>query len=179
MITAALAAFLIVTAAAEQPKSESRTAIPSQSPAATTAPEKEISPAGLDLLERMSKMSNEARAQALADVPTARRERIEKGLEGLDALTPQQRENWFRRYRKFYQLTEQQKAEVRAILTALKALPQPRRKAVQLEIDTYRHMPKWARESRMRSADFKNKFNPEERQIVHRWAVMLAEPSAI
>jgi hypothetical protein len=47
---------------------------------------------------------------------------------------------------------------------------------VRKEIETYNHMPMWARQARISSADFRNKFNPREREIVQRSAALIPEP---
>ena len=171
MISAALAAFLILQTAAEPSKT-----VDVRSEAAPPRAGKELTPAGLDRLENLSKMSGEERAQALGDLPPEQRVRIQKGLERLDALTPDQREGWFSRYRKFNGLPPKQKDEVRVIVKELLALPLPRQKAIRDEIETYRHMPGWGRDVRMRSADFRNKFNPTERDIIRHSASLLHEP---
>ena len=179
MISAALAAFLLLQAAAEPSKAaDPRAEAASPQASAPQAP-KELTPAGLDRLEHLSKMSGEERAQALADLPPAQRVRIQKGLERLDALSPEQREGWFSRYRKFNDLPAKQKDEVRVIVKELLALPLPRQKAIRDEIETYRHMPGWARDVRMRSADFQSKFNPTERDIIRHSASLLHEPGQV
>ncbi len=123
-------------------------------------------------------MSGEERAQALADLPPVRREKIEKGLEELDRLTSEQRDRWFARYRNFIQRPPKEQEEFRKVVKDLATLPPARSKAVLEELDTYRHMPMWARDARMHSADFKIKFSAEERQILQDAALLLHEPAA-
>jgi hypothetical protein len=121
-------------------------------------------------------MSGEERAQALSDLPAGPRERIEKGLEQLDRLTPEQRDRWFARYDNFLRRPPKEQEAFRKVVKDLSALPPARSNAVREELDTYRHMPMWARDARMHSADFKNKFSAEERQILQDAALLLHEP---
>lgn len=180
MIGATVAAFLFAPIGIEPSKTvDPRPLSPSVSSSAQApTSQMELSPAVVDRLERLSEMSSEERAQALADLPAGRREKIEKGLEQLDRLTPAQRERWFARYRAFSQLPPKAKEDVRKVTKELTTLPLARRTAVREELATYRHMPMWAREARMHSADFKNKFNAEEREILHDAAILMHEPVA-
>lgn len=131
----------------------------------------------MERLERLSKMSAEERAQALADLPPARRARIEKGLEQLDALTPQRRQEWFDRYRRYSRMSDKQKEAIRKVTAEISTLAPSRSKALREELDTYRQMPMWAREARMKSPDFRNKFNAEEREILHSAAILMHDPA--
>jgi phage-related protein len=176
VISAAIAAFLLTVPGSEPAKAvESRPSVSGSSPA---TPHTELSLAVVERLERLSKMSSEERAQALADLPPERRARIEKGLEQLDALSPQQREAWFNRFRRFDVLPQKKKEDVRKVVKELSTLPLARRQALRDELETYRHMPVWAREARMKTADFHSKFNAEEREILHDAALLMHEPAA-
>jgi hypothetical protein len=170
VISAALAAFLALQTAIEPSKAADTR------PTAASRPQYQLTPAVLERLEKLSKMSTDQRAQVLGDLPPAQRDRIEKGLERLDALTPGQRDAWFNRYRVFNQLPPQQKETVRDVVKEFEALPEPRQDAVRAELEAYKSMPMWARVERMRSADFRSKFNPEERDILQHSAVLLREP---
>lgn len=171
MIAASLAAVLLLALGVAPPKATE----PKAAVLVPTTPQ-DLTPAVLDRLEKLSRMSGEERAQALGDLPTPQRGRIEKGLERLDSLTSEQRANWFSRYRTFNQLAPPLQTKIRNIMKGFLGLPLPRQQAVRQELETYKHMPMWARETRMKSADFRNKFNPEEREIVHRAALLLQEP---
>lgn len=179
MIGATFAALLLAPIGIEPAKTVDPRPSTSSSAAAsaTKTPQMDLSAALVERLERLSKMSGEERAEALADLPPERRVRIEKGLEQLDALTPERRQAWFDRYRRFNELTEKQKEDVRKVSSEISTLSPARSTAVREELETYRHMPMYAREARMKSPDFRSKFNPEEREILHSAAILLREPT--
>jgi len=134
-------------------------------PRVTPAP---VRPGGnaIDRLERLSNMSPEQRARALASLPPARRAQIEKNLARLDRLTPAQRQKALNRLRRLQELSPAQREQVRDALRQFRSLPAGRRAAVGRELNVLRGMPPAARERRLNSDEVRRRFSPLEFWII-------------
>ncbi len=119
-----------------------------------------------DILERMSHMSPEQRARALAGLPPGQQQQIANGLRRLERLSPDQRAEWLVRFRRFQQLSPLQKQAVRNMVFAFRMLPQPRRAAVKRELDILRHLPEPERIQRLESPAFRSRFTPQEQNMI-------------
>jgi hypothetical protein len=119
-----------------------------------------------DVLERLSRMSPEQQQRALAGLPPGMQNQLANGLKRLERLRPEERAEWLVRYRRFQQLSPLQKQEVRNMVLEFRMLPQPRRAAVKRELDVLRHLPEPDRTERLESPAFRNRFSPQERNMI-------------
>ena len=99
-------------------------------------------------IERLQKMTPEEREKALANLPSERRQQVEKQLNRLDQLTPQQREQLDQRFEK------------------LQGFPPARQRAVREEVQILRKMPFADRQARLHSEEFNQQFSAEEQDLI-------------
>ena len=99
-------------------------------------------------LDRFSKMSPEERDQALAKLPPARRNFIEKNLTRYQNMTPEQQERFKQR------------------LELMRSLPQERQAAVRQQIEQLRAMPPAERRKALYSEEFKQNYSPDEQELI-------------
>jgi hypothetical protein len=106
-------------------------------------------PDPVEELKEFQKMSPEQRQKELANLPPARRARIEQQMERLDKMTPEQRERMLNR------------------LETMQRLSPDRRKAVNDEIQDLRGSPTpFDRMSRLSSEEFSREYSLEEQKVI-------------
>ncbi len=127
-------------------------------------------PQGLRMLERLNAMPAEERRRVLSELPPKRRAELEKGLERYQKLKPEDRENLSRRFRSFQQLSPDERQAMREAFRRMNELPNDRRRALHRELLELRQMPSETRQSHVASGEFKEKFSPEEREIMENLA---------
>jgi hypothetical protein len=128
-----------------------------------------------DRLSQLSHLSPDDRRRVLAGLPSDQRQRLEDGLGRLEHLSVSDREQLLNRYKRFEELPAAQQEAVRNVMRQFGALPESRRNAVKQELELLKHLPEPARESRLRSSGFKNRFTPSERQMIHLASTVLPD----
>jgi hypothetical protein len=93
-------------------------------------------------------MSPQERQKALAQLPPDRRQRMEQQLQRYENLTPQQ------------------KQKVQQRLEMLQSLPPRRQAAIRQELQNLRQMPFAQRKQVLNSEQERQKFSPEEMDIL-------------
>ena len=126
-----------------------------------------------DLLDKLSRMNKSSREKILSKMPEVTRQRIEKGLEQLDAMGPIERQEALGRFRAFRGLDSRGQEQMRAALVRFGALPDRRRRALRAEISAMNKMPKAQREQHIGSEDFQSRFSADERSILQEIAVVM------
>ncbi len=119
-----------------------------------------------NVLERLERMSPEQREKVLSRLPPERRRRIEERLRWYDSLPPEERERLAWRYERFRQLPPERQQEVRQFFRRFGTLPPERRLALRQEARRLRFLPGPARQARINSPAFQNRYSPEERDML-------------
>ena len=127
-------------------------------------------------LDRWNQMTPEQRQRALAKLPPERRKRIQNRIEEFNRLPKEQQQQLRERYHQFLQLPPEKQDLVRKEIRQFNQLPDERRQTLTKEFEQLRGMPDAERKSRLDSEDYKNKFSPEERQILQDLSGSLSIP---
>lgn len=117
-------------------------------------------------IDRLSKMTPEERAKALAAIPPERRANIERRLSDFEKLPPAQQQRVRSRLEKLNALPPARQREVRQSMRDFNALPQDRKTALNQEMRRMQGMPNDERQSYSNTDGFKKRFSPEERKIM-------------
>lgn len=112
--------------------------------------------------ERLQKMSPKQRQKALEKIPPERRAAIEKRLENLERMSPEERA----RLAQFRSLSPERQQAVRQAARRLSALPQDRQAALKQELSEMKGLTTEERQARMNSKEFKGRLAPGERKLV-------------
>lgn len=100
------------------------------------------------VIDNLQKMSPEDREKALSQLPAARRAAVERRLNRLEQLTPEQKEQLQLRYEQFQKL------------------PAERRIAVRRELQSLRQMRPLDRRQRINSLEFTQEYSNEEQSLL-------------
>jgi hypothetical protein len=117
-------------------------------------------------LAKLLKLSPDQRTKALASLPPARRQQIEKRIEDYQKMPEMERARQLDRLRRMQGLPPQRQAQVRSSVAKLQALPAPRHSVVQRQINQMRPLTDVDRSALMNSEEFRSKFTPAEQQII-------------
>lgn len=128
-----------------------------------------------DTVEQLSRMNAEERMRALSALPPAQQAFVSRGLERLDQLTPAAREQWLTRFRRFQSLSPEQKTDIRKMVMKFLTLPEPRRLAIKTELDALSKLSDAQRAQVLSSEDFRDRFNPGEREIIEKSSQVLPD----
>ena len=131
---------------------------------------------------RLMLATPEQRERALAKLPPERQAQIRKQLEWFDGLPKDQQDAQIRRLELFERLPPDQKVIVRLQMQALAKLPPARRQAIQRALVNLQSLPRNQRAVRMNNPAFKDRFSPEEMNIIedlaNAWLLPQAQPAA-
>jgi hypothetical protein len=119
-----------------------------------------------ETLIKLLKLSPEQRNKALAPLPPARRQQIEKRLDVYQKMPEVERARALDRLKRMQSLPPQRQQQVRASVTRLQALPAPRHAVVQRQLNQLRILSDVDRSALMNSEEFRSKFTPAEQQII-------------
>jgi hypothetical protein len=155
----------IITFAARIPHSSSKRPSPAR-PHRPEKPERLAKPNVADTVDRLTRMPVQDRERALAGLPPGQQKEISKRIDEIDRIDPANREQLLKRYRKFDTLTPQEKDEFRGVLRQIQKLPEHRHEAVTEELDHLSKLSLQDRTRRINSEEFRNRFSPDERQIL-------------
>jgi hypothetical protein len=142
-----------------QPKSQNQARNPNQK----AAPK--IGQPGT-VAQQLLQMSPEERERALARFPPERQAQIRERLQKLDSLPKQQQDRVIERYQSFASMPPEKQNLVRRQIRAFNSLPEDRRRVVGPAIQRLRRMPEADREEIMSRPAFRNRFTPEEQQLI-------------
>jgi hypothetical protein len=122
--------------------------------------------AGIQAIERWSRMTPEQRRRALDRLPPERRQRIEEQLERYQSLTPEEREQLRFRAQMFNQLPPEKQDEARRLFRQFNQLTPERQGAVRDEFRTLRGMSDADRMAHVQSDDFRSRFDNREQRFL-------------
>ena len=111
----------------------------------------------------------------MAGLTVEQQQRIEAGIKRLENMSPADRKKLLNRYHRFEELSPDQQESVRSMARQFHTLPENRRSAVKQELDGLRNMTETERENRLKSGDFKGRFNSTERQIIDATSMILPD----
>ncbi|HZT32573.1 MAG TPA: DUF3106 domain-containing protein [Bryobacteraceae bacterium] len=129
-----------------------------------------------DALERWNQMTPAERQRALAKLPPERQRQIRERIERFNRLPRAERQQLRERYQQFLQLPPEKQDMVRRDIGKFMQLPDERRQTLSKEFEQLRGLPESERQTRLNSEEFKNKYNPEERQMLGDLSGVLAAP---
>jgi hypothetical protein len=127
----------------------------------------------MDQLDRLMRMPPEQREQVLSRLPPQRRQNLEKRLERYSRLSPEQRELVRAQYNWFHNMPPEKQFELRKAFGRFVNQPPERQDAMRDELEQLRAMRPPQRWQTMGSPDFRNRFNPNERDIIGRIADLM------
>jgi hypothetical protein len=142
---------------------------------AGTANQKNDAHPGERALERLERMTPEQRAKALANLPAERRQEIEQKLDEFDRLPPDERMRIRNQLERMNSLPAQRQNQVRRSIRQFQALPEDRRLLLRRELDRMAAMPEEARRAHMNTEEFRNRYTPNEQQMMQNLAEILPE----
>ena len=122
----------------------------------------------MDQLDRLMRMSPEQREQLLSRLPPQRRQNIERRLERYSRLSPDQRELLRAQYNWFHNLPPEKQFDLRKAFARFANQPPERQDVMRAELEQLRVMRPPQRWEAMGSPDFRDRFNPNERDIIGR-----------
>jgi hypothetical protein len=114
-------------------------------------------------------MKPEERDQELSKLPAERRAKLQKQLEHYDQLTPAQRDQLDR----FQHLPPERQNAIRKAFQKFQNQPQDRQQAMRDELSSLRSLSEPERVSRVKSQDFRSRFNKHEQEILSDMAAAL------
>ncbi|GEM_PF-2141539 len=161
---ASLAAVWMVAAAA-LPAQPSRTDKPAPKMANPSA-----------IVQQLIRMTPEQRERAIEKLPLERQAQIRENLRRFDRLPKAEQERRLRVVEMFAQLPPEKQDLVRRQIQAFNHLPDDRRRLVSAAFQRLRRMPESERQTRLESQAFRNRFTPEEQQIIADLAENLPPP---
>jgi len=97
-----------------------------------------------------------------------RQEKLKERLQKFNSMSPDQQDRVLKRLDKLNRMTPQQRAMARALVDRMRLLSNERRVAVREFFHALRLMSPEQRQKALTSDEFNSKFNPEERDIIHR-----------
>lgn len=126
-------------------------------------------------LERLERMTPEQRSKALANLPPQRRQEIEQKLDEFDRLPPEERLRVRNQLERMNSLPPQRQNQVRRSIRQFQDLPDDRKLLVRRELDRMAAMPDDARRAYMNTEEFRNRYTPNEQQMMQNLAEILPE----
>jgi len=128
-------------------------------------------------IDRWNRMSPEERERELAKLPPARARLIRQRLRRYAQMNPEEQQALRKRYKTFSELPPEKQQVIRQRVLELRGLPPGRRLVVHKEVEQMRAMPEGQRDARFNSPDFRNRYSPEEQQIIHDLTEYLQGPA--
>lgn len=123
-------------------------------------------PPGPAAIERFNNLPPGQRERLLERLPPDRRRAFEDRVERYNRLSPEEKERLQDRYDRFRQLPPDRRDEARRVFSRFRQLPEERQALIQTEIQALGKMAPEARQDHTDSAEFREKFSPEERRII-------------
>lgn len=117
-------------------------------------------------IERWNQMSEYQRRRALERLPPERRRQLRERMDNFRKLPPRERQRLRQRYQQFRQLPPARQQQLRQSWQQYRNLPDYRRQDVYQELQILRGMPGDARQQRMNSPAFRDRYTPSEQQML-------------
>jgi hypothetical protein len=133
-------------------------------------------PQDLNALDRLERMSPDQRQRVLEKLPPERRQRIEARLRQYESLTPEERERLRRQFERFRQMPPERQQALRELFRRFRELPEDRRRAVRRGVWELQRLGEARRELRLSRPWFRNRYSPEELQMVRELLEMAPAP---
>jgi hypothetical protein len=133
-------------------------------------------PRDLTILDRLERMSPEERRRALEKLPPERRQRIEERLRQYESLTPEERERLRRQFERFRQMPPERQQALRELYQRFRELPVERRRAVRRGVWELQRLGEARRQVRLSRPWFRNRYRPEELEMVRELLEMAPAP---
>ncbi|MGD0014533.1 MAG: DUF3106 domain-containing protein [Bryobacteraceae bacterium] len=121
---------------------------------------------GLTVLDRLERMSPEARGRFFESLPPERRQRLQERFEQYERLSPEERARLRRGLGRFRQLPPDQQDAARRLFSEFRLLPPDRRVMLRQELRRLRWLEPAERAARMDSPAFVGLYSAEERRIL-------------
>jgi len=117
-------------------------------------------------IDRWNRMSPAERERQLAKLPPDRARMIRQRILRYNQMNPEEQQALRERYQTFSQLPPDKQEIIRERLREFRTLPRLRRPVVHGEVEQLRLMPEAQRQTRMNSDEFRNRYSPQEQQII-------------
>jgi len=127
----------------------------------------------LDMLERLRLMPPEQRERFLDRLPPQRRAKVERHLQNYIDMTDAQRARLREQYEVFRQLPPEKQQVFRNLFARFMNQPPQRQEPMREEFQRLREMTPLERQKRLDSYEFHYRFQPNEREILGRLAMLL------
>lgn len=131
-----------------------------------------------NVVRQLMRMTPEERERALEKLPPERQAQIRKRLQQFDNLPKQQQERMLQLGQAFANLPPEKQDLVRRQIRAVNQLPEDRRRMVRAAFERLRRLPENERQARMASEPFRNRFTPDEQQMLADLSENLPAPSS-
>lgn len=117
-------------------------------------------------IDEFMHMSPAERQKALDRLPPQQRRRLEERLQNFNQLPPPQQQTLRSMYYRLNQLPPERQQVVRKSLNEFSRQPQDRRQAMRQELRRLAKLTSEARDARLASAKFRDKFSENEQGII-------------
>jgi hypothetical protein len=120
----------------------------------------------LNPVQRFLNMTPEEQQRVIEKAPPAQRARLQEALDRWNARPEAQKQTAYRMYQSLSKLPPEKQAIVQRQMNAFNKLPEERIKPVRQELIRLLRMPADERPARFASAEFAERYSPEEQQIL-------------
>lgn len=127
---------------------------------------------GEQVFDKMMHMTPDEREKALSKLGPARRAQIEQRIRNFEKLPPAAQTRRLDRLERLNSLPLQRQNQVRKSMRDLQDLPQERRMAVNRELQRMAPMSDEDRRSYMNTEEFRNRYSPQEQQMMSNLAAV-------
>jgi flagellar motor switch protein FliG len=118
------------------------------------------------MMDRLNRMTPERRARILGRLSEERRARIEERLRQYNSASPERKRRLEAALERFRHMPESRQGDVRRTYSQLNRTPYPRQRELRAEVQRLRRLNDEDRQARMRSFEFQEQYQPEERQLI-------------
>jgi replication fork clamp-binding protein CrfC len=125
---------------------------------------------------RLYQLSPEEREQALEKLPAQQQQAIRQQLKYFDSLPKDQQEMMVKRAERLAALSPQERREFQQAFQALNHLPPERRQMVAQALRRLQLLPEAERVIRLNSPAFKNRFTPDELNMIDKLSEVVLPP---
>jgi len=131
---------------------------------------------GKAALERLHNMSPAERRRALEKLPPDRKRTVQQRLDEYDRLSEADRAKLAERFENFSELSPEKQESVRKMFRRMVTLPPERRQVLRRELNQLHRLPEDERRARIASQEFRESFNPSEREILEELSALSPGP---
>jgi hypothetical protein len=132
------------------------------------------------VLDRWNAMTPAQREKALANLPPERqkaiRERVQRFNQQFNQLPKAEQQMLRAKMERFNRLSPREQQTIRRDIRAFNQLPPDRRQALHKELDKVHKMPDDQRDSYLASDELRNRYSPDEQQMLRSLAKILPAP---